>query len=56
MANKEWLFTELEDLKNRIWINVAKDEQCIVAEKCGSIHGLSSSNWSQIVFERCPDF
>ena len=40
MGNKEWLFTEL---KNRIWINVAKDEQCIVAEKCGSIHGLSSS-------------
>ena len=22
---------------------MAKDEQCIVAEKCGSIHGLSSS-------------
>lgn len=43
LANESWYFSELEDLKFPIEINVAKDKQSLLAKRCGKIQGLSNA-------------
>jgi len=42
LVNKEWCFSEIKDLHSPVKINIAKEDQCLVAKKSGRIQGNSN--------------
>lgn len=49
LVNKEWCFSELNELRTPVKINVAKENQCLVAMKSGVIEGKSNNGVDVVI-------